>query len=182
MNQLYFIALIPPAPLKDEIQELKLEIKDRFGSKHSLNAPPHITLLSPFRFEDEHLDQLHSLMDDFAQRFDPLEIQFLNFSTFPPRVIFIDVIKSPKFTEVQSQLEELARSHTELFNYNYDERPFHPHLTLAFKDLSKSDFYEVWKEFENREFQKSFSATELYLLRHNGDEWEVIRSYPLGKT
>lgn len=180
MNQLYFIALIPPSPLQDEIQKLKLEIKDRFGSEHSLNAPPHITLLSPFRFEKENMGQLHSMMEVFAQGFQPFEVQFNEFSTFPPRVVFIDVVKSPGLTELQTKLEKLARSNSELFNYNYDERPYHPHLTLAFKDLTKSDFYAIWKDLENREFRKSFIASELFLLRHDGEEWEIIRDYPLG--
>lgn len=180
MNQLYFIALIPPSPLRDEIQQLKLNVKDKFGSKHSLNAPPHITLLSPFRFEEENMDRLHSMLEAFTEGFDAFKVQFHDFSTFPPRVVFIDVINSSGLTEVQTNLEKLARSNLELFNYNYDERPYHPHLTLAFKDLTKSDFYAVWNEFKDQEFRKDFSAEQLYLLRHNGEEWEVIRSYPLG--
>ena len=57
MNQLYFIALIPPEPLKDQIQDIKLEVTEKFNSSHSLNAPPHITLLSPFRMDEEQEDQ-----------------------------------------------------------------------------------------------------------------------------
>jgi 2'-5' RNA ligase len=180
MNQLYFIALIPPSPLRNEIQELKLEIKDRFGSEHSMNAPPHITLLSPFRYDQKNTDKLDSTLEVFAQGFEPFDIQLDDFSTFPPRVVFIDVEKSLKLNKIQTKLEKLARSNPELFNYNYDERPYHPHLTLAFKDLTKNDFYTVWKEFENQKFQKNFIASELFLLKHTGDKWEIIRSYPLG--
>lgn len=180
MNQLYFIALIPPSPLRDEIQKLKLDVREKFGSEHALNAPPHITLLSPFRFEEEHMDRLHSMLEVFAQGFDPFEVQFHDFSSFPPQVVFIDVFKSSRLTEIQTDLEELARSNSELFKYNYDERPYHPHLTLAFKDLTKSDFYAVWKEFEDQEFRKDFSAEQLFLLRHNGEVWEVFETFPLG--
>lgn len=180
MNQLYFIALIPPSPLRDEIQQLKLNVRDKFGSKHALNAPPHITLLSPFRFEEKDPERLHSMLEVFTQGFDPFKVELHDFSTFPPRVVFIDVVNSSELTELQAKLEKLARSNSELFNYNYDERPYHPHLTLAFKDLTKSDFYAVWKEFENQEFRKEFLAKQLFLLGHNGEEWKVIRSYPLG--
>lgn len=157
-----------------------MEVREKFGSKHSLNAPPHITLLSPFRYGVENSDQLHSLLKIFAQGFQPFKIQFNNFSTFPPRVVFMDVDKSPALTKIQGKIEELARSNSDLFNYNYHEQPYHPHLTLAFKDLTKSDFYTIWKEFEDREFRKSFTATNLHLLRHTGERWEVKRNYPLG--
>ncbi|MEQ8524008.1 2'-5' RNA ligase family protein [Gracilimonas sp.] len=176
-NYLYFIALIPPSPLKDEVQKLKLEVKEKFNSSHSLNAPPHITLLSPFRLEDENEDKLDSLLDVFSQAFKPFEIQFNDFSTFPPRVIFIDVEKSPKLMKVQEKLEELARKNSELFNYNYDKRPYHPHLTLAFKDLTKSNFHKAWKEFQDRTFDASFTAKDLYLLKHTGENWKVVRSF-----
>lgn len=179
MNQLYFIALIPPSPLRDEIQQLKLDVRDKFGSKHALNAPPHITLLSPFRIEKENVDRLHSMLEVFTLGFNPFKVQFHDFSTFPPRVVFIDVIKSPGLTEVQTKLEKLGRSNPELFNYNYDERPYHPHLTLAFKDLTKSDFYAVWKEFEHQEFRKDFLTEQLFLLKHNGEVWEVSETFPL---
>jgi 2'-5' RNA ligase len=179
MNQLYFIALIPPNPLKDQIQEVKLEVKAKFNSSHSLNAPPHITLLSPFRLEGEDTNQLNSLLEVFAQEFEPFEVRLHNFSTFPPRVVFIDVEQSPGLIEVQENLEELARSHSDLFNYNYAERPYHPHVTLAFKDLTKSNFYKAWKEFQERSFDGSFIADILFLLKHDGDTWSVVKKYSL---
>ena len=114
MKQLYFIALIPPTPLRDQIQDIKLEVKDKFNSSHSLNAPPHITLLSPFRMDEEQEDQLDSLLDVFAQGFHPFNVQLKDFSTFPPRVVFIDVIKSPALIELQEKLETLARSKPEM--------------------------------------------------------------------
>ncbi len=179
MSNLYFIALVPPSPLKDEVQELKLEVKEKFNSSHSLNAPPHITLLSPFRLEDENEEKLNSLLEVFTQAFDPFEVKFNNFSTFPPRVVFIDVKKTPKLMEIQEKLEELARSNSDLFNYNYDERPYHPHLTLAFKDLTKKNFHKAWKEFQDRSFDASFKADTLYLLKHNGERWEEHSVYPI---
>ena len=179
MSNIYFIALIPPNPLKDEIQDLKLEVKKKFNSSHSLNAPPHITLLSPFRLEDENEDKLDSMLDVFAQAFEPFDVRFNNFSTFPPRVIFIDVEKNPSLMSIQEKLEEVARSNSELFNYNYDDRPYHPHLTLAFKDLTKKNFHKAWKEFQDRTYDASFKAETLYLLKHDGEKWEVINQFSL---
>lgn len=179
MSNLYFIALIPPSPLRDEVQKLKLEVKEKFNSSHSLNAPPHITLLSPFRLENGNEEKLDSLLNVFAQAFDPFEVRFNNFSTFPPRVVFIDVKKTHELMEIQEKLEELARSNSELFNFNYDERPYHPHLTLAFKDLSKKNFHKAWKEFQDRSFDASFKADTLYLLKHNGERWEEHSVYPI---
>lgn len=180
-NQLYFIALIPPEPIRSEIHKLKLEVKDKFGSSHSLNAPPHITLLSPFRLDEEMEDKLDSLLEVFAQGFEPFEVQLQDFSTFPPRVVFIDVVKSPELVNLQQKLEEIARSKSQMFAYNYHEREYHPHVTLAFKDLSKSNFYDAWDEFKDREFDEKFMADHLYLLKHDGECWDVTQKFDLRK-
>jgi 2'-5' RNA ligase len=178
-TQLCFIALIPPNPLKDDIQQIKLEVKEKFNSSHSLNAPPHITLLSPFRVDETQEEELHSLLKEFTKGFHPLEVQLRDFSTFPPRVVFMDVVKSDELAELQQKLEETARSKPDLFAYNYHEREYHPHLTLAFKDLTKSNFYRAWDEFKDREFEASFTADRLFLLQHNGEEWEVKSDFLL---
>jgi|AntRauTorckE6833_2_1112554.scaffolds.fasta_scaffold23678_2 2'-5' RNA ligase len=181
MHQLYFIAIIPPDPLRDKIQQLKLEVKEKFNSSHSLNAPPHITLLSPFRMKEELEDNLDSLLEVFIQGFEPFEVQLNDFSTFPPRVIFIDVKKSEPLKGIQQKLEETARSKPDMFSYNYHEREYHPHITLAFKDLTKSNFYKAWDEFEDREFDEDFKADRLHLLKHDGTKWEPVRTFLMKK-
>ncbi|HET8865450.1 MAG TPA: 2'-5' RNA ligase family protein [Gracilimonas sp.] len=179
-TDLFLIAIIPPNPLGDKIQQLKLEVKEKFNSSHSLNAPPHITLLSPFGMDEELGDNLNSLLEVFAQGFQTLEIQLNDFSTFPPRVVFIDVKKSDPLMELQQKLEETARSKPDMFSYNYHEREYHPHITLAFKDLTKANFRKAWKEFEDRRFNEHFLAGDLSLLKHDGEQWSVIKEFSLG--
>ncbi|MFA5669780.1 MAG: 2'-5' RNA ligase family protein [Balneolaceae bacterium] len=177
---LYFLALIPPKPLKDQIHKMKLGFKEHFNSAHSLKAPPHITLLSPFRLNADDKEELEITLKKFSQDFKPFDVQLKNFSHFESRVIFIDVKKEPTLINLQLQLEKVARSNPHLFNYNYDERPYHPHLTLAFKDLTAENFKRAWDEFRKQTFDASFFANSIYLLKHNGNKWEVDREFVLG--
>ncbi|SMO70857.1 2'-5' RNA ligase family protein [Gracilimonas mengyeensis] len=178
---LFFVGVIPDETLQNKIQELKHYVKDTYHSSHSLNAPPHITLLSPFRTDADHTQELHLLLEVFAQAYEPFEVSLDGFATFPPRVIFIDVDKSEPLMTLQEKLEELARSKEELFSYGYKERPYHPHMTLAFKDLTKANFHRAWKEFKDREFDESFKVDKLSLLKHDGERWEVEKEFELGK-
>lgn len=177
-QDLYFIALIPPEPLRGQIQQLKLEVAEKFESSHSLNAPPHITLISPFRVSNEHLSGLQSILEVYAQGHQSFEVHLKDFATFPPRVIFIDVKTSDTLQQFQNKLENMIRAE-DAFGYNYTERPFHPHVTLAFKDLSKENFYKAWDEFKDRNMEETFLADHLYLLKHNGEIWEVFSEYSL---
>lgn len=179
MNQeLYFVALIPPEPLREQIQHLKLEVAEKFKSSHSLNAPPHITLISPFRVSEGQLSGLQSILEVYAQGHQPFQVELKDFATFPPRVIFIDVKISEILQQFQQKLENMIRA-DDAFGYNYQERPFHPHVTLAFKDLSKENFYKAWDEFKDRDMEETFLADHVYLLKHNGEIWEVFSEYSL---
>ena len=176
-NSLYFIALIPPDPLKRQVHDIKLEMKQRYNSSHALNAPPHITLLSPFRMSDEHQNELDDLLQKLAHEYSPFEVHLKGYSSFPPRVLFIDIESQPKLMELQSNIEQTARAHPEIFSYNYSDRPYHPHMTIAFKDLSPSQFHKAWEHYQDKDFEARFTTDQLCLLRHDGKNWEVIKAF-----
>lgn len=181
-NLLCFIALIPPDPIKSEIQHIKLQIKERYASSHSLNAPPHITLLSPFRLREENRSEVEKILYGIAAKNRPFQVQLNNTDTFGTRVIFIDVIKSPELEALQADIEHTARTHAALFDYKYDEKLYRPHITLAFKDLSPDNFKRAWAELKHLTYTKSFQADSLCLLIHNGKVWEMEKYFFFSKT
>jgi 2'-5' RNA ligase len=176
---LYFIAIIPPQPVFDEAWQLKNYFKDHYQSKASLNSPPHITLHMPFEWRVEKEEYLISKLQEFASEHDGGVLQLLNFNAFPPRVIYVDVVKADWLERIQKELHRFCKRELNLFNANYKEHAFHPHLTLAFRDLRKQNFLRAWEEFSNREYQVSFLVSEIALLKHNGRSWDVFKKFNL---
>ncbi|MBK5277935.1 MAG: 2'-5' RNA ligase family protein, partial [Bacteroidia bacterium] len=64
-----------------------------------------------------------------------------------------------------------------IFNAQYKDMPFHPHLTLAFRDLKKPMFEKAWEEFKSKEYSESFAAKHFTLLKHNGKVWESLKDF-----
>ncbi|GEM_PF-4671095 len=52
-------------------------------------------------------------------------------------------------------------------------RPFVPHITVAFRDLTPTNFKAAWAEFEARQVDFEFTADRLTLLVHDGRRWQV---------
>jgi 2'-5' RNA ligase len=177
IEPLYFIAIIPPQPVYDEVWKFKNYCKDQYHSKASLNSPPHITLHMPFRWKEEKEDILRKKLSTFGLSCAAGGIQLLNFGAFPPRVIYIDVVKNYWLENIQQELRQFCKRELNLFNANYKEHPFHPHLTIAFRDLKKPQFFKAWEEFKGKEFQASFSVSEITLLKHDQKEWRVLESF-----
>lgn len=178
-QKLYFIAIIPPAPVYEDAVSLKSYFKDNYNSKASLNSPPHITVHMPFRWKEKKESELIKTLGSFFTRFDPQKICLDNFGAFAPRVIFINVVLSEAIAAFQKEVHRFCRRELNLFNALYKEQPFHPHLTLAFRDLKKHAFVKAWEEFKDKEFKAEFIADRIALLKHNGNVWKVYKEFPL---
>lgn len=175
----YFVAVIPPSPVFEEALELKEYFKEKYHSKAALNSPPHITLHMPFLWNGEKEKKVITALDAFAKKWDPIKICLDNFASFPPRVIFINVTESDALDALQRELHRYFKRELDIFNANYKDKPFHPHLTLAFRDLRKSQYQLAWHEFSKREFKAEFVADKIALLKHNGQRWDVLKEFLL---
>ncbi|WP_424962768.1 RNA 2',3'-cyclic phosphodiesterase [Ekhidna sp.] len=173
-ESLYFIAVVPPQEIQEEITALKHEIAEKYGSKHALRSPPHITLHMPFKWKDKRFDELAEVMKNLNSDLEPFEVELKNFDFFEPRVVFVSVVENAKLEELQKRVVDACRRELKLDNANYKDRPFHPHVTIGFRDLKKAMFYEAKKEFDNREVNSQFSVNEITILKHDGKKWNVM--------
>ncbi|MEO1049884.1 MAG: 2'-5' RNA ligase family protein [Bacteroidota bacterium] len=176
-ESLYFIAIIPPEPINSEILKWKHLFADQFNAKQALKSPPHITLHMPFKYKIEKEEKLIHAISRFANTRTSFLINLENYGAFPPRVIYIRVVLSEPLASLKTGLTRMAKQELNLFNANYKERPFHPHMTLAFRDLKKPKFLEAWPLFEDKVYETSFEATDLVLLKHNGKHWDVHKTF-----
>jgi 2'-5' RNA ligase len=178
-EELYFIAIVPPQPVFDETWQLKNYFKEHYQSKASLNSPPHITLHMPFEWNVEKEELLVTKLQQFASHHNGGVLPLLNFKAFPPRVIYVDVVKTEWLENLQKELHRFCKRELNLFNANYKEHAFHPHLTLAFRDLKKQNFQKAWEEFDKKKYEALFSVHDIVLLKHNGKSWQELKSFKL---
>jgi 2'-5' RNA ligase len=176
-TQRYFIAIVPPEPVYSEAAAFKAYFKDHFNSKASLNSPPHITLHMPFDWKESKENELLDKLSSFVKGYSPIPINLQNFGCFEPRVIFMNVNPSAELFNIQKELERFCKTSFQLFNAQYRDLPFHPHITLAFRDLKKTAFEQVWKEFAIKQYQREFIADRIALLRHDGKVWKVYTEF-----
>lgn len=180
-ENLYFIAILPPEPIYTGALALKQHFKNQYNSKAALNSPPHITLHMPFKWKESKEGDLISSLETFAAKQKSFEVKLTGFSAFEPRVIFIDVIKDEKLELLQKQLKRFCKIELNLFNADYKEFAYHPHLTLAFRDLRKPEFYKAWDEFKEKKFEASFNIASIALLKHDGKEWRGFKNLILAE-
>lgn len=178
----YFIALVPPEPILSETQALKNEMTAQFATKGAQNAPPHITLHMPFRLKPKKEIDLLEKLEAFAATQQKGTVTLSNFAAFPPRVIYVDVIKNDFLEQLQSNLEKFMKVNFQQFNANHKDHGFTPHLTIAFRDLKKPAFFEAWEVFQNREYHATWEASAITLLKHDGKRWQHFKNFDLATS
>jgi 2'-5' RNA ligase len=178
----YFIGLIPPDLLAREILTIKEYFLTTYSSKASLNSPPHVTLHMPFEWREDKTGILERTLSEFSASETPFPVVLRDFGCFEPRVIFIGVEPDTALMDFQKRLAGVCRSEFKLLQPNHDHRPFHPHVTVAFRDLRKPKFKTAWEEFRNKPFSAGFTAGSLFLLKHDGKRWNVAAEFPIGQA
>lgn len=180
---MYFIALMLPKELNEKILCWKNFMHQQYKCQVGLKSPAHITLVPPFWMEEEKETELLQQVDEISKRLKLFTIKTKNFSAFKPRTIFIDVEKNEELNVAKKIIDDFFKFNT-FCKIKIDERPFHPHITIATRDLFKKSFYEAWPIFEKEKFEEEWQANGLSVLRHNKKNWDVIHTsqFPIDKS
>jgi 2'-5' RNA ligase len=181
-NRIYFIALLPTAEVGKEIIRLKQEFAERYGARHAVKVLPHITIQVPFTADPALEKAFCSDLLEFAATQPPFEVKLSGFGSLrhkDSQVLFINVEKTPAMADMHGRLMSFLRREF-CFSKMLARTAFTPHITVAFKDLTGSQFDAAWPAYEHRPFEASFKVNNLYFLRHNGASWEVLQKCRLG--
>lgn len=177
----YFIAIVPPSEILEQIEHVKQTISTKYATKGALRSPAHITLQMPFKWPEKKLALLEEKISQFVLGQSGFAIQLKNFGAFPPRVIYVDIAENEKLQNLQQHLERWLKVHLHIFGANHSHRAFHPHITVAFRDLKKPAFFQAWTAWKDGIFSADFMLKNISLLKHDGKKWQVFADYELNK-
>lgn len=178
--ELYFIAIVPGPDLREKVKKLKEEMKLNYKAGHALKSPAHITLQMPFKREAKAEAEMSKELKSFAAQQKPFQVDLSGFGAFRPRVMFIKVVEPEPIIKLHAGLRGLL---SDKLDFSKEElmQTVQPHMTIATRDLEKEMFFNAWPHFENRDFEDSFRVSSLFLLKHNGRNWDLFREFSFGR-
>ncbi|MEH0154121.1 2'-5' RNA ligase family protein [Limibacter armeniacum] len=178
--KLYFIAVVPPEPVRSEVWDMKHYMADHFETRGALKSPPHITLQPPFKWEEAREGELMRALKTHLETTKPFELNLKGYSCFKPKVIFVDMEESEPLLALQAGIKEMVQQDWGIMEERYGDKPFHPHMTIAFKDLRKEMFGLAWDEFKEKMYDRLIEIGSVCLLKHDGKKWHIAREIPFG--
>ena len=176
-KRLFFIALIPPTNVQKYANKIKQHFAQNYNSLAALKSPPHITLKPPFHWHLDDLTLLEKALHSFTQSQASFPVKLDSFSSFPPRVIYLDVHQTDELMNLQKNLVQFLEFSLQIVDRRKKSQSFTPHLTVGFKDLSPPNFALAWEEFKTEKVAFNFLADKLVLLLHNRGKWEIKNEF-----
>lgn len=160
-----------------KVEAIKQDLYEQYGLKGALRCPAHITLHRPFVWDENKEDRLVSLLKAF-QGGESFGIQLQNFNVFAPRVVYVDLKPQPALENLHKQLVKYVKQNLHLFNEADDLRGFHPHVTVASRDLKKKEFSLLHERFSRSAFECQFKVEAFSLLKLQA-RWQVLADFPI---
>jgi 2'-5' RNA ligase len=176
-SQMHYIALVAEEPLLTEIAQFKNEMLEHFGCRAAMKSPAHITLIPPFYWSRGMQKVLNDTFHGFRTDIGEISIQVNGFGHFKRNVLFAAPEPNGQLTQLQSECVDYFRPL--LGDKIAEKRPFHPHITIANRDLKSEDFDQAWEMFKNRPYIREWTIDKLFLLQHDGSRWQVVEELSL---
>lgn len=180
MNFLHFIAIVAEEPVQSKITALKMELQLHFNSKHALRLPAHITLVAPYRTTDDVAEKLMQQIRTNLNVLNPFKVTLSGFGFFLNKgmpVLFINVLSDPHLNGLYELLNQIV--HSTIGTPSGTWKSFHPHITLAHKDLNKLDFSNARDWLSAKSFEAVMPVSSFTMFRHNGKVWVELQSFKL---
>lgn len=182
-DNLYFIAILPPGNISDDIIAFQQDIALHYNSSAALKNMPHITLKAPFKLDAQ---KHHDMLKWFGSI--PVgtgfEITLENFGTFNNRnhpVIYVKPLPDNSLINLQKTVLTAFETQFPGTAISFLEKKFSPHMTIGYRDLEPDEFVKAWNVYKEKQYHAVFRVTEIFLLQHNGKQWNTIAARPLGQ-
>ena len=174
---MYYLSLICPDPPAGTIRAYQEWMYAHFGCRAAMKSPPHITLVPPFWFPEEKEESLKQVLSDFEFDRPAIEIHWNGFNHFGKRVLYVQVGDHPDLQGLESVLSRHLAMNLEALAAPR-QQPFHPHITIAARDMTPTAYLQAWAHFSGKPFKGSFVSGSISLMKLEPGRWTTEAVYP----
>ena len=178
-RELKLIAIVLPEPLFSFVRSQQNLIASKWGSRHALRSPPHITIIPPILPDDEQLIQIQKIADRIASTLPAFHLTVTGYGAFKPRVIFLKPEPSDTLQSLHEHWRTRLKEDIPGIIDKYPDREYHPHITLAHRDVDKDQFRSIWEYYSKLCIDISVTISQFCILTNTTDGWTPQTFYPL---
>ncbi len=168
--------------LGKEVREIQKNLSDLTNSYACLNIrEPHFTIGDGIALDDKEIDKYSEQLKNILKDIKPFVIEIKDYSCmeklrgksllwFSPYVVYIGIVINKEL----QMLSELIKGASIKYPLWYIQSwPYTPHITIAFKDLTKEGFDRAKKFLDQKTFAWTFVVDRIHIAKEDWN-WKRI--------
>jgi 2'-5' RNA ligase len=170
------LAIMPSEALASRIREVRVDFASKYRCEAALKPPVHITLVPPFHAPEDRETEIINRYDQGFSGIRSFPVVLDGFGIFKRKqVVFIKLVDDESLTEMH---RIAGRIFHDLFPEDpLDDRPYHPHITIGYRDIPKDLFKIAAAEYLPMPFAAEFTVDRFFLWKHDGKAWQVNHEF-----
>ena len=176
-QQTHFIGVLVPDDITLTLEDCRRYMREAYGCKSGHKTPIHVTLIPPFRLQDEYStkDLSNAIEGNVLAKGLGFTAKVNNFDAFGDRTIFAKVEHDTKWTAlrdaVYSAIIKAVPGCTKK-----DQRPFTPHLTVSNRDIPAGVTKDALEVMNEMDLVEEFPVDNITIFERKGGCWEAAVS------
>ena len=149
-------------------------MREAYGCKSGHGTPIHVTLVPPFRLQEEYSteDLARAIEKDVFPKGLGFTAHIDNFAAFGDRTLFANVVAGDEWTRLRDETVKAVLNAC-LGCTKKDQRPFQPHGTIANRDVPAGVMTEALQVMNELKLVEDFPVDIITIFERRGSRWEA---------
>ena len=169
-----FYRCSPPRGYNPTLEDCRRYMNEVYGCKSGHGTPIHVTLVPPFRLQEEYstADLISAIEKEVLPKGLGFTAHIDNFDAFGDRTLFANVVASDAWTKLRDKTIQ-AILNTCPGCTKKDKKPFQPHATVANRDIPVGIMTKALQVMNELNLAEDFPVDNITIFERKGNRWEA---------
>ena len=173
-QQTHFIGVLLPEDITLTLEDCRRYMNKTYGCKSGHATPIHVTLVSPFRLQQDYstADLISAIEKNVLPKGLGFSAHIDNFDAFGDRTLFANVVAYKAWTKLRDETVKAIANACPGCTKK-DQRPFQPHATVSNRDIPAGVMTEALQVMNELNLVEDFPLDNITIFERKGNRWEA---------
>ena len=173
-QQTHFIGVLLPEDITLTLEDCRRYMNEVYGCKSGHGTPIHVTLVPPFRLQEEYstADLISAIEKEVLPKGLGFTAHIDNFDAFGDRTLFANVVADDAWTKLRDKTVQAILNACPGCTKK-DKKPFQPHATVANRDIPVGIMTKALQVMNELDLAEDFPVDNITIFERKGNRWEA---------
>ena len=173
-QQTHFIGVLLPEDIALTLEDCRRYMNEVYGCKSGHGTPIHVTLVPPFRLQEEYstADLISAIEKEILPKGLGFTAHIDNFDAFGDRTLFANVVAGDAWTTLRDKTVQTILNACPGCAKK-DKKPFQPHATVANRDIPVGIMTKALQVMNELNLAEDFPVDNITIFERKGNRWEA---------